>query len=87
MLADALDAIGFAAAALVAVSDPGTLRVGGGVAAAWGETLLAAISSALGERVLPEVAAATRVESATLGDAAASSARALAEALSLRSAR
>ena len=71
VLADALDALGFAAAALVAVSDPGTLRVGGGVGAAWGETLLAAIRSALGERVLPEVAAATSVESATLGDAAA----------------
>jgi glucokinase len=71
VLADALDALGFAAAALVAVSDPGTLRVGGGVGAAWGETLLAAIRTALGERVLPEVAAATRVERATLGDAAA----------------
>ena len=71
VLADALDALGFAAAALVAVSDPGTLRVGGGVGAAWAETLLAAIRSALGERVLPEVAAATSVESATLGDAAA----------------
>ena len=71
VLADALDALGFAAAALVAVSDPGTLRVGGGVGAAWGETLLAAIRAALDERVLPEVAAATRVESATLGDAAA----------------
>lgn len=71
VLADALDALGFAAAALVAVSDPGTLRVGGGVAAAWGETLLTAIRAALGERVLPEVAAATSVESATLGDAAA----------------
>ena len=71
VLADALDALGFAAAALVAVSDPGTLRVGGGIAAAWGETLLAAIRTGLGERVLPEVAAATSVESATLGDAAA----------------
>ena len=71
VLADALDALGFAAAALVAVSDPGTLRVGGGVAAAWGETLLAAIRAALDERVLPEVAAATSVERATLGDAAA----------------
>ena len=70
VLADALDALGFAAAALVAVSDPGTLRLGGGVAAAWGETLLAAIRAALAERVLPEVAAATSVESATLGDAA-----------------
>jgi glucokinase len=71
VLEDALDALGFAAAALVAITDPGTLRVGGGVATAWGETLLAAIGAALDERVLPEVAAATSVESATLGDAAA----------------
>ena len=71
VLADALDALGFAAAALVAVTDPGTLRVGGGVGAAWGETLLAAIRDALDGRVLPEVAAATRVERAALGDAAA----------------
>lgn len=71
VLADALDALGFAAAALVSVTDPGTVRLGGGVAAAWSETLLASIRSALGERVLPEVAAATSVESATLGDAAA----------------
>jgi glucokinase len=71
VLDDALAALGFAAAALVAVSDPGTLRVGGGVGAAWGETLLAAIRTALDGRVLPEVAAATSVASATLGDAAA----------------
>jgi glucokinase len=71
VLEDALDALGFSAAALVAVSDPGTLRVGGGVGAAWSETLLAAIRAALGERVLPEVAAATSVEGARLGDAAA----------------
>ena len=71
VLSDALDALGFAAAALVAVTDPGTLRVGGGIGAAWGETLLAALRAALDERVLAEVAAATSVESATLGDAAA----------------
>jgi glucokinase len=71
VLADALDALGFAAAALVAVCDPGTLRVGGGVAAAWGDTLLAALRDALRERVLAEVAAATTVEPAKLGDAAA----------------
>jgi glucokinase len=68
---DALEAIGFAAAALVAAWEPGTLRLGGGVAAAWGETLLEAIRSALNERVLPAVAAATTVESARLGDSAA----------------
>jgi glucokinase len=67
----ALEAIGFAAAALVAAWEPGTLRLGGGVAAAWGETLLEAIRSALHERVLPAVAAATTVEPARLGDSAA----------------
>jgi len=70
VLDDALAAIGFAAAALVAACDPGTLRVGGGVAAAWGETLLEAIRSALGEQVLAEVAASTAVEGARLGDSA-----------------
>jgi glucokinase len=71
VLDDALEAIGFAASALVAACDPGTLRVGGGVAAAWGETLLESIRSALNEQVLPDVAAATVVESARLGDSAA----------------
>jgi glucokinase len=71
VLTDALEAIGFAASALVAVCDPGTLRVGGGVAAAWGETLLEAIRSALKEQVLPDVAAVTVVESARIGDSAA----------------
>ena len=68
---DALEAIAFAAATLVAAWDPGTLRLGGGVAAVWGETLLEAVRSGLDERVLPDVAAATTVESARLGDAAA----------------
>lgn len=71
VLADALEAIGFAASPLVAVCDPGTLRVGGGVAAAWGDTLLESIRSALKGSVLPDVAAATVVESARLGDSAA----------------
>ena len=71
VLDDALDAIGFAASALVATCDPGTLRVGGGLAAAWGETLLAAIREALDSSVLPDVAAATTVEPARHGDAAA----------------
>jgi glucokinase len=71
VLSDALEAIGFAASALVAACDPGTLRVGGGVAAAWGELLPDAIRSALTEQVLPDVAAATVVESARFGDAAA----------------
>lgn len=70
VLDDALAALGYAAAALVAVADPGTLRLGGGIAAAWGETLLSAIRSALDERVLPQLAAATKVERALRGDAA-----------------
>jgi len=71
VLDDALEAIGFASAALVAACDPGTLRVGGGLAAAWGETLLAAIRGALETSVLPDVAAATTVEPARLGETAA----------------
>jgi glucokinase len=68
---DALDAIGFAAAALVAAWDPGTLRLGGGVAAAWGETLVEAVRSGLDARLLPDLAAKTTVEAARLGDSAA----------------
>lgn len=71
VLDDALEAIGFAASALVAACDPGTLRVGGGLAAAWGDTLLAAIRESLATSVLPDVAAATIVEPARHGDAAA----------------
>jgi glucokinase len=71
VLDDALEAIGVAASALVAVCDPGTLRVGGGVARALGEMLLEAIRSSLAEQVLPDVAAATVVEAARSGDAAA----------------
>jgi glucokinase len=70
VLDDALEAIGFAAAALVATWDPGTLRVGGGVAAAWGDTLHAAIRRALEAQVLPELAASTRVEASRLGERA-----------------
>jgi glucokinase len=70
VLRDALDAIGFAAATLVAAWDPGTLRLGGGVAAAWGETLLHAVRAALRERVLADLAAGTTVEPARHGDAA-----------------
>jgi glucokinase len=70
VLDDALEAIGFAAAALVAAWDPGTLRVGGGVAAAWGETLLEAVRHALDTQVLPELAAATQVEASRLGERA-----------------
>jgi glucokinase len=70
VLEDAFEAIGFAASTLVAVCDPGTLRVGGGLAAAWGEPLLATIREALAVGVLSEVAAATRVECAKLGERA-----------------
>lgn len=68
---DALDAIAFAAAAVVASWDPGTLRLGGGVAAAWGATLVEAVRSRLGALVLPSLAAGTTVESARYGDSAA----------------
>jgi predicted NBD/HSP70 family sugar kinase len=68
---DALEAIGFAAAALVAAWDPGTLRLGGGGAAAWGETLVEAVRSGLDARLLPDLAAKTTVETARLGDLAA----------------
>lgn len=71
VLDDALEAISFAAAVLVAAWDPGTLRIGGGVAAQWGETLLEAVRSRLSESVLPSVAASTAVESTRLGDSAA----------------
>jgi glucokinase len=71
LLDEALEAIGFAAAALVSAWDPGTLRLGGGVAAAWGETLRAAVREALAQRLLPKLAATTQVEGARLGDGAA----------------
>jgi glucokinase len=71
IIVEAHEAIGFAAAALVASYEPGTLRVGGGLAAAWGESLLDAIRKALRQRVLPDVATATTVEAARLGDGAA----------------
>jgi glucokinase len=70
IVAEAHAAIGFTAAALVAAYDPGTLRIGGGLAAAWGETLLEAVRRELTERVLPDVAAATAVERVRLGDSA-----------------
>jgi glucokinase len=68
---DALEAIGFAAAVLVAAWEPGTLRLGGGVAAGWGETLLEAVRAGLSERVLPSLAESTTVEPARFGDSAA----------------
>jgi glucokinase len=53
LLDDALSAIAFAAAVVVIAYDPGTLRLGGGVAAAWGEKLRAAVESGVAERVPP----------------------------------
>jgi glucokinase len=70
LLDEALEAIGFAAAALVSAWDPDTLRLGGGVAAAWSETLRATVRESLAKRLLPELAATT-VEGARLGDRAA----------------
>jgi glucokinase len=66
---DALEAIGFAAAVLVAAWDPGTLRLGGGGAAGLGEALLEAVRTSVSERVLPGTV--ITVEPARLGDAAA----------------
>jgi glucokinase len=71
LLDEAVEAIGFAAAVLVSAWDPGTLRLGGGVAAAWGETLLAAVREGLAQRLLPELAAATQAEGARFGGHAA----------------
>jgi len=68
--ADAFEAIAFAAAALVAAHDPGTLRLGGGVAAVWGEPLLETVRAAVRHRVLPAVGEATVVEPSRLGEAA-----------------
>jgi glucokinase len=70
VVAEAHEAIGFAAAALVATCDPGTLRIGGGLVAAWGEELIEAVRRELRTRVLPDIAAATAVERARLGDSA-----------------
>ena len=71
VLDDALEAIIFAAGVLVSAWDPRTLRIGGGVAAAWGAMLLEAVRSGLRTCVLPSAAAGTTVESARFGDSAA----------------
>jgi glucokinase len=62
VLDDALRAVAFAVAALVSVCDPGVVRLGGGVAAAWGETLRAAVEEGLRARVPREVSGGTKVE-------------------------
>jgi glucokinase len=70
VLDDALRAIGFAVAALVSACDPGTVRLGGGVAAAWGETLRAAVEDGLRARVPHELSSGTKVELSRLGERA-----------------
>jgi glucokinase len=70
LLDDALSAIAFAAAVVVIASDPGTLRLGGGVAAAWGEELRAAVESGVADRVPPGLSKRTRFELSRLGERA-----------------
>ena len=70
VLADALEAIAFAASALVSACDPGIVRLGGGVAAAWGETLRGAVEHGLSARVPVELSSRTRVELSQLRERA-----------------
>jgi glucokinase len=70
VLSEAFEALGYAAAALVAVCDPGDLRLGGGLAGAWGDTLTTSVRKVVEESVLSDVAAATRITRSTLGDRA-----------------
>ena len=70
ILEDVLAAIAFAAAVLVIACDPGTLRLGGGVAAAWGETLRAAVEEGVADRLAPGLGARTRFEISRLGERA-----------------
>jgi glucokinase len=70
LLDDALSAIAFAAAVVVIAYDPGTLRLGGGVAADWGEKLRAAVEDGVGERVPPGLSKRTRFELSRLGERA-----------------
>jgi len=70
-LADGVfDALGLAAAALVSVADPGELRLGGGLSAAWGAEGARRVALAMNRRVLAELAA-TPVTVSALGDDAA----------------
>jgi glucokinase len=70
ILEDALSAIAFAAAVVVIAYDPGTLRLGGGVAAAWGERLRAVVESGVADRVPPGLSKRTRFELSRLGERA-----------------
>jgi glucokinase len=70
LLDDALGAIAFAAAVVVIAYDPGTLRLGGGVAAAWGEKLRAAVEDGVAQRVPAGLSKRTRFELSSLGERA-----------------
>jgi len=70
VLDDALRAVAFAVAALVSVCDPGVVRLGGGVAAAWGETVRAAVEDGLRARVPRDVSGPTKVELSRLRERA-----------------
>jgi glucokinase len=70
LLDDALGAIAFAGAVVVIAYDPGTLRLGGGVAAAWGEKLRAAVEDGVAQRVPAGLSRRTRVDLSSLGERA-----------------
>jgi glucokinase len=70
LLDEALSAIAFAAAVVVIAYDPGTLRLGGGVAAAWGERLRTAVESGVADRVPLGLSKRTRFELSRLGERA-----------------
>jgi glucokinase len=69
LLDQAFEAAGFAAAAVVSAHDPGVLRVGGGLLAAWGDALLAAVERGIRDRCWR--GEATRVEAVRHGQDAA----------------
>jgi glucokinase len=71
LLDGAFEAVAIAAAAFVAVADPGVIRLGGGVSAALGERLAGEVRRRLTRLVLSELATHTRVELSSLGDRAA----------------
>jgi len=63
--------LGRAVSAIVAVADPGEIRLGGGLAAAWGAVGAGRIRTELARYVLEEAGAVTEVTVSTLGSAAA----------------
>lgn len=70
ILADALAAAGTAAAVLVAAADPGLVRLGGGLAAAFGERLARAAHNRIAAMLHPSLAERTSIELSTLGEGA-----------------